>query len=392
MLSLSQVLSFAATALYSGMWWLRWVRTGQNNKMWPMLGWFSGLICIGSVAGVVAWVANMQRNTLAQDSMSPGITRRQTYVLYAQNSRWLAALFAFYPVEFLCLIIPKLMLLGRLASNAMRCSRAQIPGVSSNGHGWCSARLLLSIYRAMAAAVLLCGIAVMCAYFVDVEYCARTAVTQDSAAAACDAQGGETISSLALYNNRSNVAAGTAFAAENGSEAIALLIVSFAYVVFVSISVTIFRRTERVAAHALESMSSHLHVSNLQSERMAAIVDDTMHAAAEQRRRLVSACVVVLLSFPIRASYAVMNAYSIDPQSNLACGSCDACQSDQWLIRVWISHTPEFQPIVVALSSPLPLSLSLWLITSAHARALAIAHDMQVSSIRPGALQVHAAP
>ena len=122
MLSLSQVLSFVATALYSGMWWLRWVRTGQKKQMWPMLGWFSGLICVGSVAGVVAWVANMQRNTLAQDSMSPGITRRQTYVLYAQNSRWLAALFAFYPVEFLCLIIPKLMLLGRLASNAMRCT------------------------------------------------------------------------------------------------------------------------------------------------------------------------------------------------------------------------------------------------------------------------------
>jgi hypothetical protein len=78
MLSLSQVLSFVATALYSGMWWLRWVRTGQKNKMWLMLGWFSGLICVGSVAGVVAWVANTQRNTLAQDSMSPGITRRQT--------------------------------------------------------------------------------------------------------------------------------------------------------------------------------------------------------------------------------------------------------------------------------------------------------------------------
>ena len=35
-------------------------------------------------------------------------------------------------------------------------------------------------------------------------------------------------------------------------------------------------------------------------------------------------------------------------------------------------YTPEFQPLVVAFSSPLPLSLSLWLLTAAHADSFSI--------------------
>ena len=347
--------------------------------MWPLLGLFSGLMCVGSVAGIVTWAANMQRNTLSLDSMSPSITRRDTYALYAQINRWLAVLFTFYPVEFLFLVAPKLMLLGRLANNAIRCNRAHIRGTSGFIGGWVSTRVLLTLFRVMFAAVLLCGVAVVCAYYVDAGYVVQQMGAQDKAAAACDAQGGDTISSLALFStfNHSSSIAKSAFSAESGSEAIALLLVSFAYVFFVSVSVTIFRQTESVAAHALMSLSARVDVNTSQAGAVAAIVDDTMHAAAEQRRRLVSSCIVVLLSFPIRATFAVLNVYSIDPLHNPACGNCEPCQSDQYLIRQWIVQTPEFQPIVVALSSPLPLTLSLWLITSAHARALAIAKDMQ---------------
>ena len=50
-------------------------------------------------------------------------------------------------------------------------------------------------------------------------------------------------------------------------------------------------------------------------------------------------------------------------------------------MRAWLAYTPEFQPLVVALSSPVPLTLSLWLITSAHARALAIAVNVQQAGL-----------
>ena len=52
-----------------------------------------------------------------------------------------------------------------------------------------------------------------------------------------------------------------------------------------------------------------------------------------------------------------------------------------YVVKAWLIYTPEFQSVVVALSSPLPLTLSLWLITSAHARALAIAVNVQQAGL-----------
>ena len=69
---------------------------------------------------------------------------------------------------------------------------------------------------------------------------------------------------------------------------------------------------------------------------------------------------------------------------NPACATCDPCQSTGYLISTWLDYTPEFQPIVVAVSSPLPLTLSLWLLTKAHARARLIAANVQRTRVGGG--------
>ena len=104
-----------------------------------------------------------------------------------------------------------------------------------------------------------------------------------------------------------------------------------------------------------------------------------MHAAAEQRRRLTSACAIILITLPARAAVDLMYAYSAlnNESISTACGICEPCQSQQVLVNVWLNYTPEFQAIVVVLSSPLPLTLSLWLLTKAHARARLIATKVQ---------------
>ena len=114
-----QVVSFALSAVYSGVWFTRWARDGVKNRMWPQLGWFSALVCVGSVIGAVAWVTYMQTAAL-QYQLPPTATRQQGYLLYASTFRWFAAFNVLYPVEFLCFIIVKLIMLGRLTSNATR--------------------------------------------------------------------------------------------------------------------------------------------------------------------------------------------------------------------------------------------------------------------------------
>ncbi len=133
---------------------------------------------------------------------------------------------------------------------------------------------------------------------------------------------------------------------------------------------------ERDAARALLSVNNRGNL-RLSEANAARIVADTMQAAAQQRRRLTAACVIVLITFPARAAFDLLYAYStLNDPYNPACDICDACQSEQWLVRQWLFYTPEFQPIVVAMSSPLPLSLSLWIITKALARRSLIAKDM----------------
>ena len=66
----------------------------------------------------------------------------------------------------------------------------------------------------------------------------------------------------------------------------------------------------------------------------------------------------------------MLKAYdSFNTSRNPDCDICDPCQTDAYLIRTWITYTPEFHAIVVTLSSPLPLVVSLWLMMTKEERA-----------------------
>jgi hypothetical protein len=120
--------------------------------------------------------------------------------------------------------------------------------------------------------------------------------------------------------------------------------------------------------------------SNIQAPEAnaAKIVADTMQGAAGHQWRLTAACAVVLITFPARAAFDLLLAYSLfnDPYNN-DCSQCDPCQSTRIFISTWLNYTPEFQAIAVAVSSPLSLTLSLWLLTKAVAHARLIAADIE---------------
>ena len=97
------------------------------------------------------------------------------------------------------------------------------------------------------------------------------------------------------------------------------------------------------------------------------------------------ACVVVLMAFPARAAFDLLQAYSsIKSPQNFACGHCGTCQTEPYLIQLWLSYTPEFEPLTVALSSPLPLTLSIFIITTTNARASKLASDLLRSRLCMG--------
>ena len=299
------------------------------------------------------------------------------YSFVASSARWFATFLVPYALEFLCLIVPKLMLLARLTSTATRGAQPpQAMNVSGGRRAWHGA--LPRLYRVFAAAVVTLSVAGMVAVDVSAADEVRGAAVADQASAACDVHGNDTNTSLALFTQSNAILnqARTFLSIQSAFESATLLVVCLAFVVLVVLCIALFRGAERVAAHALLAANrSDAQPNARRSEAAVAIVDDTLRAAAEQRQRLTAACCVVAITFPARIAFDCLQSFAYFNESdsyNLTCAICDPCQTEQYLIRTYLIYTPEFWPLVVVFSSPLPLVLSLWLITKAHAQAYGI--------------------
>jgi len=379
-----QVVSFGVAALYSGMCCLRWARDGGREGAWGQLGLLSGMVCVGSVVGAVAWGANMQFTVVFSEGNIPGLSSQQQYTLSASASRFGAVFVILYGFEFLFFIICKLMLLGRLATNNTLSSQADVTDMSGVRRRWLSDRALPNVYRVMAGAVVVGSVVSMVAAIVAGADDVQSALLADQAAAACNAGSNACNATNSPRAWATRTEARTAASVQAGSEALTLLLVSVAFLVIVSWSVALFRMLERVAARALLSNSDGWNMKASEANA-ARIVADTMQAAAEQRWRLTSSCVIVLVTFPVRAAYDLLHAYAtFNDAFNPACGECDSCQLTPILVNSWLHYTPEFRSIAVALSSPLPLVLSLWLLTSVHARVRLIAADLERARVSNG--------
>ena len=290
--------------------------------MWKNFGWFSGLVCAGSVSGAVAWGASMQNYVFYYVAFAPGVSRQNFYSTYAQSYSYFSAFYVLYAVEFLCLVISKLLLLGRLMNTASRNWHNSTPAASLTHHRHEPSLQLLTLrfgiqslprlHTVMVALVLLCSVISLVAYCVAAAYGVLVSDLSSQAAAACDSMGNDTNSSLPLFARALayEITSYDAQSVQNVCEALALLFISIAYATIIALSVASFRRAERLAAHTLQSVATQQSRVDNRTEMVVALVDDTMRAAAEQRRRLVMACSVVLVTFPARAVFDFMNAYS----------------------------------------------------------------------------------
>jgi hypothetical protein len=338
-----QVVSFGVASLYGGIWWMRWVRAGSEQMMWPKLGWFSAAICVGSALGAAAWAAQMLNFSLYYESNAPGPTRSQSHALLASALKFDAAFVVLYGFEFLCLIIAKLLLLGRLASNATRISSHEVS--SGVRHMRMRAWSLPKVYHVMSGVVVAGSVVGAVASVVDGVYQVRSAGLTEQAAGACDAAGNDTNSSISFNAAAiiSRSTARTANSVQSGSEAFTLLAVSLAFLLIVSWSIVLFRLAERAASLALDAIPDRNQMQR-DASNTAKIVTDARQASVEQRRRLTSACVIVLITFPARAAFDLLQAYATfnDP-INPACAQCDPCQTLPFLVSRWLVYTPEFQ-------------------------------------------------
>jgi hypothetical protein len=191
----------------------------DRQRVWVLYGWFTGLMCVGSVFGAVTWAAWMQylvSNAIV--TLSPGLSMLAQTTFYVQNTRWGSVFFVTYAIEFLCLSVAKLLVLHRMADFAAP-------------KGDCMSRRLAVAGRAVMAAVVVGNVVGLCANVAAAVYWAAAADSFSGAADAFASNNTDAANSLFSRGNQKVQIGSDADSAQNFCEAVVLLIIILAFAV-----------------------------------------------------------------------------------------------------------------------------------------------------------------
>jgi hypothetical protein len=350
--------------------WRRMQGEGRRGE-WGLYGWFSGLMLCGSCFGAVAWGALMQNLVLnfnLNNNPSSTFTKAQAYSIAALADRWVAAFAVTYAMEFLCLSAAKLMVLDRMMEFAMR--QRKEDGV------W---RRWVVGGRVVMAAVVAGNVVGLGGNVAAAVYFQSTAEYYIAASAAFAAN------NTADANNFVDL----------GSQQIQLAVhtsslQSFCEVALLLLIIVAFAVVGAACARRISSEQQH-------HDELSNTVDADAAAAApawrQLRLRIVGTAAFVFVTFLLRAVYSTMFALANQLQNEgnaVSCPNnnpCDAlCYNVYRLMQLWILYTPEFQLIVVLISSPLSLLVALWGMTTDRALRQMQSNRRQMGTTRDALL------
>jgi hypothetical protein len=315
----------------------RWRRMEEEDRgrVWRLHGWFTALMACGSCVGTVAWAAKMMQlvnafkaNTMIEDPV-------QLTSLAALAYSWCAAFLVTYAVEFLCLSAAKLMVLDRMA-------------VFAAPQGARLQKLWAAAGRVVMAAVVLgnaVGLAANAAAAVYYQKAAQDMSAASAAYAANNTEDGQRFKSLSQEELQRG---GSILSVQSFSEVAVLLLILVAFAVVGVLS------ARRVSARLLG-------------------VDAASAAAATGRalrRRMLGTTAFVFVTFVLRAAFSTM--YAVANQWRDVGGVCPdgtsplcgSCRNVYEHMLIWMIYTPEFQVLIVLVSSPVALLVALWGMTS----------------------------
>ncbi len=306
----------------------------RRPRVWVLYGWFSGLMCAGSVFGAVTWAFYMQFLVAFFAGNTPGLSPAQVSSLAAQNEYWGAAFYVPYAIEFLCLSVAKLLVLHRMADFGV-----------PKGDGL-SRRLAVG-GRVVMAAVVVGDVAGLCGMVAAAVLGKQAGDLNNAAGVAFAANSTEAANAIAVQAGQKLTVAYDAGSVQQFCEVAVLLLIIVAFAV---VGVACARR--------LSSEQQHL-------DALVNAADAAAAAPAWRKLRLqiVGTAAFVFVTFLLRAVFSTMNALSSALQTEVftCSNSCDpACSNVWYVIQTWLNFTPEFQLIVVLISSPLALLVALW--------------------------------
>ncbi len=323
------------------LWW-RMDEDGRR-RVWPLYGWFCGLMVCGSCFGAVTWSARMMGLAnffISRDAFSRG-DRAQQFSLVALAESWSAVFQVTYAIDFLCLSAARLMVLERMSYFAAGQNEGRRKRWAAGG------RMLMGV-------VVLGNAVGLVASSTAAVYVRRSAEAASTASV--------------LYAANSTQAALESFSLSQTEVQFAMSIMSVQSFCEVAVLLLI------VAAFLVTGVAcTRVIRSSLRSVDRRSSVGNYVHfVGGELRRRMVVTTVVVFVAFVVRSVQSTINAVTrqLQNRGNQCPGVTDLCDSTCYnvftLIFWWTLFTPEFQVTIVLVSSPLTLLVALWGMTSSQ--------------------------
>jgi hypothetical protein len=377
--SFFQIAAFCFSAIASGFMLKKWWRldSKQKRQVWRLYGWFTGLMCFGSCVGVVVWAANMQQLAFYFSALnaagSRSLTRSQIRIAFATGNRWLSAFDLMYPVEFMCLSTAKLMVLDRMFDLAGEILDGTQRGVTTAG-------------GLVMGAVIVGNVVGLAGNIAAASFWIQASNSDIDAAAAFANNDTATYLHLVQKVRDNEQTASLASSVQSFSEVTVLLVIIVAFLGgglvfarYVNSQLSSFRQA------AAGDTDAAARVDQFHSMRSGSEFGRLAKAAGTRGRRLrlqvIGTVAFVFAAFLMRGVYSIMAAVSSALQNDghyCSAGLCDSpCRNVYGLVQFWLFYTPEFQLMIVLISSPLAQLVALWGMTTDRALRI-MTHSKQV--------------
>jgi hypothetical protein len=363
-LSSLQVALSAVTAAVALVRFVQWKRLDETDRdtIWRLYGVFTCLAFVGSICGVVTWSIFLVSDRLYIGALSLGTSANDRVQRSAELGSSYELRGPFHvskALTFLFVSLAKLMVLDRMMQFTAK--RAQGALVRRMG----------AVRRVVLGIVLVVNAVGVAATLASTPYFALAAGADSAAAAAFSKNNtaGTTLGTSLLLDAERHIRVGNTCVAVGQVCIVACLLDIMTTFLAAGVLVAVRIREFLVGVGLGKSTSS----------------------ARSARYLLVQTCLtvaVVFTAFLIRTAFEIALAlgafYNLKVGSSReSCGICDPCQSDYYLLHVWIDATPEVMASVMVLAEPVTLLIALWGMTSERgARLLNHRRDSRVQSMQ----------
>jgi hypothetical protein len=370
-------------------------------KIWRLFPFLTAMVLSSSLVGIAGVASFLNSKQILMEynagKSSGHLTTRQQYVMLRLTDNWFGSFIWLTGFESLLIGPAHIIILKRLNDHVLKsmpkvletAKVLQVPSLIPRGRE----KYLVLGFFAMSAMVLISSSAGLVTAVLAAESFERLGNILGKAADSTDPLGGNTNTSLAfkVLHNTMITETNTLTSYYFFSKTVALTFIVSFYLIIGPLCAIIFRMASKhieTSMLVLRNISS-APASDDESPAFSGALDQVRHIlqsplqqAVKQRRRLMITFIMCLLTLLPRLLHDIMYLIgNLNSARSLECNSCGNCQSLHWLVSEWLWQTPEFLLVSFAISSPLPLAVSLFLLISDREKHMLWSASDEVSSV-----------